>query len=267
MSDTVHDQVLRQVQAALEQPKAESATKLLTVMNLVTTYRAWLVANTVISRADRTVQDGPFKGMQLLDHVTNGCYAPKLLGTYERALHPVLQEMTRRDYDIVINVGCAEGYYAVGLARMLPNAQIIASDLDSGARTACARLAALNSVTERVQVSDASLQEILAALISQRVLVICDIEGGEDELLNPTKIPQLTKVDILVEAHDVFIPGLSNRLSTRFEPTHEIQRTESMPMVGPVTQLADLADLDQLLAGWEWRAGPTPWLSMRSRHM
>jgi hypothetical protein len=27
-----------------------------------------------------------------------------------------------------------------------------------------------------------------------------------------------------------------------------------------------LAHLDQLLATWEWRSGPTPWLVMKAKH-
>jgi len=27
----------------------------------------------------------------------------------------------------------------------------------------------------------------------------------------------------------------------------------------------NLANLDQLLAVWEWRSGPTPWLAMRAK--
>ncbi|NKC14847.1 MAG: hypothetical protein GKR94_22490 [Gammaproteobacteria bacterium] len=106
---------------------------------------------------------------------------------------------------------------------------------------------------------------VFAACEPKRRLVVCDIEGGEDALLHPAQIPQLTRADSLVEVHDFFIPGLCERLVQRFDVTHDVQRYASTARAGPVDELADLSDLDPLLAAWEWRAGPTPWLFLRSR--
>src|ERR1700686_4848787 len=64
------------------------------------------------------VQSGPFKGMRLSDQTTwgDGDLGAKILGCYEQELWPHLEGARRGAYRRVINVGCAEGYYAVGLA-------------------------------------------------------------------------------------------------------------------------------------------------------
>jgi methylase of polypeptide subunit release factors len=52
----------------------------------------------------------------------------------------------------VIDIGAAEGYYAIGFARRLPAARVIASDLDPVARLLCWLLARRNGVGDRVSV-------------------------------------------------------------------------------------------------------------------
>ena len=46
--------------------------------------------------------------------------------------------------------GCAEGYYAVGMARLAPEITVYAYDIEERARIACADLAQRNGVADRV---------------------------------------------------------------------------------------------------------------------
>jgi hypothetical protein len=98
--------------------------------------------------------------------------------------------------------------------------------------------------------------------------VLCDIEGSELTLLDPDVSPYLKRVDIIVESHECLVPGITNKLASRFETSHDIKlikddgqrRLKEMP-----EWFLNLSHLDQLLAGWEWRSGPTPWLVMKAR--
>jgi hypothetical protein len=100
----------------------------------------------------------------------------------------------------------------------------------------------------------------------RRVLVLCEIEGGERELLDPDEYPTLRGFSVVVECHDVIDNGITDLLTKRFGPTHEITRLE---LLGRSVELPawfrQLSHSDQLLAVWEWRSGPTPWLVMRPR--
>jgi hypothetical protein len=108
----------------------------------------------------------------------------------------------------------------------------------------------------------------LAAYRGQRALVLCDIEGAEHSLLDLAAAPDLASMDLIVESHDALRPGMTGDLMRRFAATHDItlvtddgQRSlDSAP-----DWFRNLAHLDQLLATWEWRSGPTPWLVMRAR--
>jgi hypothetical protein len=50
----------------------------------------------------------------------DGDQASKLLGLYEKELEPALETVVQSKPDAVIVVGCAEGFYALGLARLIP---------------------------------------------------------------------------------------------------------------------------------------------------
>ena len=107
-----------------------------------------------------------------------------------------------------------------------------------------------------------------AAYAGQKTLVLCDIEGAEKELLDPEAAPALRGMDLIVESHDCVVPGISRLLIDRFKSSHAITVVEDsgerrLPKVP--AWFTRLGHLDQLLATWEWRSGPTPWLVMKSR--
>jgi hypothetical protein len=58
-------------------------------------------------------------------------------------LHDIVETAITRRYDRVINVGCAEGYYAVGFATRMPETDVIAFDIDPIARRQTRHLAAM----------------------------------------------------------------------------------------------------------------------------
>lgn len=87
------------------------------------------------------IRAGPFVGTQYPGAAVGDNLIPKLLGTYELELHEHIERMLDRQPHRVVNVGCAEGYYAIGFARRLPQAEIIASDVSPSATQACTEMA------------------------------------------------------------------------------------------------------------------------------
>jgi len=174
----------------------------------------------------RRVRSGPFEGMSYLDVSQGSCYIPKLLGIYERELHAVVEDLIASQPETVIDLGAAEGYYAVGLARRLHEARVVAFEMEERGRTAMAAMAAMNGVTDRVEVRGKceadDLSDVLAE--SKSPSLICDVEGYEDVLLDPAAVPSLAAARILVELHDFISPGLYEKITERFLPTHVVER-------------------------------------------
>lgn len=243
-----------------------AADEVANVLRYMAKWRSQMLANTYLKLQGATVFQGPFAGMIYTGEATEGALIPRLLGCYEAELQPHFAAIAEDGLDCIIDVGCAEGYYAVGLARQLPQVTVHAHDISEHARVACAALAASNDVSDRVIVGGQFAPNDFEAFAGRRVLVLVDAEGAELDVLQPDLSPALAGMSLIVETHDVYRPGALATLVERFSPTHDIVRVESQ---GKTLQMPDwlarLSQLDQLLATWEWRAQPTPWLVMRPK--
>ena len=253
-------------QRAAELPPEPSPDQLNELLRTLGRWRSRMLANTYIAQEGALIRGGPFAGMAYVTQATEGALMPRLLGTYESELHPHLLAFAREDVEAVIDVGCAEGYYAVGLARLMPQATVHAFDIDEAARAACAELAARNGVAERVRIGGAFAPEGFEAFTGRRALVLVDAEGAELDVLRPDLAPSLAGFSLIVETHDVYRPGALAELVRRFEPSHRIEVVRQQAKLFDMPAwLQGFGHLDQLLAVWEWRLAPTPWLVMRPK--
>ena len=164
--------------------------------------------------------------MRYFDEPIWGSITPKWLGSYESELHEVITEAHSIPYDTIIDIGSAEGYYAVGLALLQQRARIFAFDTDFISRGQTRRLGRLNGVEQRLHLGSRCRHEDINRLSSGRTLVVCDIEGGEADLLNPTLATGLLQSDIIVEVHEDNETSRSVEalLTARFQASHRIIR-------------------------------------------
>ena len=166
-----------------------------------------------------SVLTGPFTGLRYVSGAVGSAFPPKLLGTYEKELHPEIEALIAAAPATLIDIGAAEGYYAAGLASRLPSARVIAFEMDPEGRALLQQMADLNQVGDRLTIHGCctidSLRDALASAPSP-VFLICDAEGAEAELLNPAQIPALHHVRILVELHPWERHDLLHLLETRF---------------------------------------------------
>ncbi|MGZ8182613.1 MAG: hypothetical protein ACXWT1_11675 [Methylobacter sp.] len=180
-------------------------------------------AQAVYGQETIRVLSGPFVGMFYFNDVVWGAITPKWLGSYEEELHEVMaQEILTANYNAILDVGAAEGYYAVGLARACPNALVYSFDIAPYARKLQRRLAELNHV-RNLRIGKRCTHREINRLVTGRCLIIADIEGFEYELLDPEKANLMKYCDLLVEVHG--FNGLSaeqvqQELCQRFASTH-----------------------------------------------
>ena len=189
-------------------------------------------------QTDGRVVAGPFAGMWFGLPVP---HLPAYLGTYELELRPLLAELTKAPFDLVLNVGAADGYYAAGLARLWPGASVVAFEMISAKQENVRRVAAQNAVADRVRIegecTPARLDELIEG--ARRPLVWMDVDGAELELLDPERSPGLRRAEIVVELHPFLVGRPRETLEQRFAPTHESQlvlgedrRPEQFPLDG-----------------------------------
>jgi hypothetical protein len=176
------------------------------------------------STEDVRVLTGPFAGMKYHKTSSFGPITPKWLGSYECEIQDLVERMCDDQYENIVNVGSAEGYYAVGLAWRSPRSRVLAFDIDPLARREVVELAKQNGVNDRVEVGSACWR--LDWVPPGKNLLLVDIEGAEGDFLDPQATPYLLQFDILVELHELARSArdLERLLRDRFAPTHVIER-------------------------------------------
>ena len=140
--------------------------------------------------ADRGLQvrGGPFAGLEYDPSAIGFAEAlvAKLLGAYERELHAAVHAIqVDKGIDTIVNIGCAEGYYASGLARSMPWAHVHAYDLSPTMRRLARRMAARNGVLERVTIRSGCDLDDLRGLAGPSTVVVSDCEGCDSEPPSP----------------------------------------------------------------------------------
>ena len=135
-----------------QQPTMPTKARIAHITSVVHRLHIMVLSSLVTSKTSYVVPYGPFAGMRCIGVSAVSTILPRLIGSYEAELHDTIQKLAHRGYQRVVNIGCGEGYYAVGLARLLPAAQVFALDPDPVARSLCQSLAELNDVTNRVTI-------------------------------------------------------------------------------------------------------------------
>lgn len=227
---------------------------------LTTEQKAMFRAETVAERRERLSQDiftkmqgrvahGPFKGLELdsvpgwgksdLSSMLLGCYEVEVL----EALHA--HEWAARSH--FVDIGAADGYYAVGCLR---NGRFRTADcfeLTEVGRETIARNAERNGVADRLRIFGAADATFLAQLEGtdwSDSVVLCDIEGAELTLLDEACLNAMQGAMIIIEIHNwiadfwplytALLERASHYYSLRFLessalPTHDLPELRGMP--------------------------------------
>lgn len=172
------------------------------------------------------VEAGPFAGMRYPPDLLVRTDAPlAMLGKYEREVESAVTELVRvlraSPRSLFLDLGCADGYYAVGVAHVVPGIRVEASDLARSARAATRALARANDVT--VTIRGRATARHLARLARETVAVLSDIEGAEVDVLTADIAKALAHAHLLIEVHEGARPGAGKVVTERFHHTHDVQ--------------------------------------------
>ena len=208
-------------------------------------------------RHGSVVLHGPFAGLRYAPRVLDRVHhlTARLLGSYERELHEVVAVQIERRPPRFVDIGAADGYYAVGMATACPGIDVHAYEIDPVARRVLRANARENGV--RVTVHGPANSRRLAEHDLDGAFVLSDCEGAEVDILAAEALPALARATLLVELH-----GASGAtLRERFAPSHTSTAIETRPR--DPSEHPELDDAPpELRAGAvdEMRPGPMTWL-------
>ena len=265
---TLHQEIKKQVIQILSLKERDDISGLNDALRLLAKHRSLLIQNTLIQNEGLKVHQGPLSGLDFIKQSSEGCHIAKLLGCYEQPLLPYIEHAINQNYNSIINIGCAEGYYAVGMALRMPKTHFYAFDIDDASQVACLELAKKNLVEDRLDVFSSFCVTDFEKYSHGRNLILCDIEGAEGELLDPATSNFVKEYDYIIELHEFERPGLIEVFKSRFSETHNLKiviDNGQRDLKGMPNWFFNLSHLDQLLSVWEWRGGPTPWIIMTKK--
>ena len=204
-------------------------------------------AHRLIAKVGSVVIYGPFKGLEYpTESLATLTYARKIFGTYESELHETFEQIRQKKYDVLVDIGAAEGFYAVGLSLMFSGTDMYAFEARDDSHSLCTLMAELNGVKDTFYLgglcTSESIQEILGQ--NRRALIVADCTGCELEILKPDQILGLRHCDIVMELHDFENEGItvSQMIASRFSDTHRVEIINVRP--GAPTGHIDLSGID-----------------------
>jgi hypothetical protein len=207
--------------------------------------------------AEVKVLNGVFKDLRYPSlEITESALVPKIIGSYEYQLQPWFNRIIKRDFTDIIDVGSAEGYYAVGLATRMPGTTIHCFDINEKDILFSKQMANVNNVRNMTWNTFCDEKTLLNFPYRGKTLIICDCEGYEIELLTPSVIEKCKQTDFLIEMHNVVNPVISGELFSRFQFTHTFTVVNNKDVDYPLLQgLQNFTETEKEFALCEHRGG------------
>ena len=190
------------------------------------------------------VSAGLFKGMRWPRATIVGSeFAPKVFGTYELEIQDLFRRLvTDPAVTSFVDIGAAEGYYAIGAARLAPRLPVFAFEIQSSAHSGIRELAASNNVSDQVTVlGEFRTGEMGSDRLGNSPVVLVDIDGGEEHLIDDSFISLFRRGTLIIEIHDFVSRGLGNRIKERLSRSHSVTTIPYKP--GSRTAFRDRAGL------------------------
>lgn len=148
------------------------------------TFHSMSVEQKLIKGGRLIVRDGIFKGQLLYPNALHSQLLPKIMGTYEIEVQRLLvQELPNAD--CFLNIGCAEGFYVVGVARSYGIASC-GFDIDRDAESALLEGAKMNNVRDLVSFSG-SIRELISKA-GDNTCILIDVDGSEISVLRDLEL-------------------------------------------------------------------------------
>ena len=224
---------------------------------------------------DGQFKSGIFKDMHYVNSSVCGSILPKYMGLYEIELVPTFEHLFPLPLGTIIDVGAAEGYYAVGLALRFPSSSVIAYEATEEGRELLNQVISNNGVADRVRMKglcDAAMLKAETEACDPTIqhLLVMDVEGAEEDLLRLHEPQDLRNFHIVMELHDWVDPGMGERLRDKYAPTHTAaiipaRSREFSDLTLPHSYLRRLCLAPSLLSFSHERPLPMRWLVLHPK--
>jgi hypothetical protein len=231
-----------------------------------------MIANRLAAELDNEIQHGIFAGMRLSSLRWGGHdRAPMILGLYESEVNREI-EKSASHATIFIDIGAADGYFAVGAVFSGLYKESICFEISEEGRESIAKNAERNGVLDKTTIlaeaNEDSLLSTVKGVASNELFVLCDIEGGEFDLFTIAVLKALKSATILIEIHDFSKSDcdkyrMLKLLAGSIFDVHEVTQEARNPNLLEKTRM--IHDDDKWLMMSEGRSKAMTWLLLIPR--
>lgn len=250
---------MKKVLAILKNIITSLIRKIVEIVSIITRYKlnSYFI-NDYIEKLDyreskkynNKVVGGPFKGLIIDDSHRRKLNI--LLGNFESDVQSVLFEKAKlRIHKTFINIGGADGFYALGLLKTGFFDNVIVYETIEKYRDNI-RINQKNNNLTGLQIYGHCDNRELNLIVKKyrNPFILCDIEGGEFDLFNKEVILQLSNSTLIIEIHMFDNSHLEKyiELKNKFSNTHSITEiNQRYVQTKELDTLKHLKDLDILM--------------------
>ena len=227
--------------------------------------KAWEI---LLKKYNYTVAHGAFKGMKLNKKLwwSKNDRITQTLGIYEEHILKKITHFAKSGTSTLIDVGAADGYFAVGMAYSNICQKVYAFEIEKEGRDRLLENANANKCNNKIKVFGKADVESISKIIKgeDKVIVLIDIEGGEYELFNEDMLTVLRGNYVICELHPWMVDGgdslqikLLSKASEQFN-VELIKRDTYRPNM--FSEFDNLSDEERLIAVGEGREKNMQWM-------
>jgi len=238
-------------------------------------HRRKSLSREIFAKHNGTIQRGPFEGMRLngVANISQAAHGLKIFGLYESPIMDMM--LSWCPAEVLVDIGAGDGYYPVGMLRANLVKRAVCFEATEAGRKAIQINADLNGVGDRIEIlgkADLNFASIMAGLNlpPQETIILCDIEGGEFDIITKNLIEQLSGVKFVIELHEQLIQKdkttLRQKLLAEFpENYRKTILSDSPRQWNGISELEEMHDLDRALITSEGRKLLGEWLIAETR--
>lgn len=123
---------------------------------------------------------------------------------------------------MILDVGAADGFYAIGFAIRMHATQVVGVDTDRSARNATQNFA-LENCGYNVQVKSMCTTAWIRDHVKPNSLIFLDYKGYGMTLFDDEAAPVLTECDKVIELHERAPAGVDSTIRSRLGNTHDVR--------------------------------------------
>ena len=219
------------------------------------------LANIIDKKHNSTIQYGPFQGMLLsqggwgkTDRVS------MIYGFYEQE---VLESLTsnKGKYKTLIDVGAADGYYAIGGLISGTFEKAICYEISKEGQDQIKKNAYLNKVSKNIEIRGEAKQSFYDDFTQEELatsLILMDIEGVEFDILSKSEdFRKLKNSSLIIESHALFFDDGEEKQQNLIKLAEEFFNVKELKMrsrdLSGFPELQKFSDSDRWLTCSEGR--------------